>query len=188
TLPARFPAAAISSFTSPTVMPKSSSPPLIWRAKLADSSSAFVGMHPQLLQTPPSFCASTQATFIPSCAARIAATSRPGPPPITITSNVLSATPHLAVRVLHRESESVSGAGAQTIARRGWRQRVCRVDERIAARVTEGNGCSAGGRVPSAAQRLQHLGGRTPARVDRPVHRPDLAFFRQRLAREEQHA
>ena len=41
----------------------------------ACSSSAFVGMQPQMRQVPPSaFCFSTTATFIPSCAARIAAT------------------------------------------------------------------------------------------------------------------
>ena len=40
----------------------------------AERKSALVGMQPQLVQTPPSSAFSTTATFIPSCAARIAAT------------------------------------------------------------------------------------------------------------------
>ena len=41
----------------------------------ACSSSALVGMQPQIRQVPPSaFCFSTTATFFPSCAARMAAT------------------------------------------------------------------------------------------------------------------
>src|SRR5260221_8652854 len=54
-------------------------------------SSALVGMQPQLRQMPPKCSRSTQAVFMPSCAARIAATYPPGPPPSTITSKELSA-------------------------------------------------------------------------------------------------
>src|SRR6185437_16328580 len=50
-------------------------------------SSALVGMQPQLRQMPPRCSRSTTAVFIPSCAARIAATYPPGPPPSTIRSN-----------------------------------------------------------------------------------------------------
>ncbi len=53
----------------------------------ACSSSAFVGMQPQMRQVPPSaFWRSTTATFNPSCAARMAATYPPVPAPITTTS------------------------------------------------------------------------------------------------------
>src|SRR2546427_2558857 len=52
-------------------------------------------MQPTLVHAPPSAGlpsaprhSSTQAVFSPSCAARIAATYPPGPPPITTTSNV----------------------------------------------------------------------------------------------------
>src|SRR5262245_16065495 len=55
----------------------------------ACSSSALVGMHPQIRHVPPSaFCFSTTATFRPSCDARIAATYPPVPAPITTTSYV----------------------------------------------------------------------------------------------------
>ena len=36
--------------------------------------SALLGMQPTLRQTPPQYCFSTTATFLPSCDARIAAT------------------------------------------------------------------------------------------------------------------
>src|SRR6267142_4772428 len=52
-------------------------------------------MQPMLVQVPPSaglpsgvFQSSMQAVARPSCAARIAATYPPGPPPMTTTSNV----------------------------------------------------------------------------------------------------
>ncbi len=63
----------MSSFTSETVMPKSARSGSFF-AYLALSSSALVGMQPIALHTPPSLSASMQATFMPSCAARIAAT------------------------------------------------------------------------------------------------------------------
>src|SRR6187551_2318892 len=57
----------------------------------ACSRSAFVGMQPQIRQVPPSaFCFSTTATFLPSCAARIAPTYPPVPAPITTTSYELA--------------------------------------------------------------------------------------------------
>ena len=43
------------------------------RITSADFSRAFVGMQPQLRQMPPARSRSTQATFSPSCAARMAA-------------------------------------------------------------------------------------------------------------------
>ena len=61
----------------------------------ACSSSALVGMQPQIRQVPPSvFCFSTTATLRPSCAARIAATYPPVPAPITTTSYSLATISH----------------------------------------------------------------------------------------------
>src|ERR1700730_4367443 len=48
-------------------------------------------MQPQLRQIPPRCSRSTSATFILSCAARIAATYPPGPPPTTMRSKSCSA-------------------------------------------------------------------------------------------------
>ena len=47
-------------------------------------------MQPMFRHTPPNLSISTQATFMPSWAARIAATYPPGPLPITIRSKVPS--------------------------------------------------------------------------------------------------
>jgi hypothetical protein len=57
----------------------------VW-ASSAFFSSALDGMHPTLRQTPPQYFFSTTATFLPSWAARIAATYPPGPAPRTTTS------------------------------------------------------------------------------------------------------
>jgi hypothetical protein len=66
---------ARSSETWPTLTPWSAS---LWRASSKcseDCSSALDGMQPMLRQVPPSVARfSTQATFMPSCAARIAQT------------------------------------------------------------------------------------------------------------------
>ncbi len=43
-------------------------------ASSAFFSSALLGMQPTLRQTPPQYCFSTTATFLPSCDARMAAT------------------------------------------------------------------------------------------------------------------
>ena len=43
-------------------------------ASSAFLSRALLGMQPTLRQTPPQYCFSTTATFLPSCDARIAAT------------------------------------------------------------------------------------------------------------------
>src|SRR5438477_3123367 len=48
-------------------------------------------MQPQLRQMPPKCSRSTTAVFMPSCAARIAATYPPGPPPTTMMSKDVSA-------------------------------------------------------------------------------------------------
>ena len=72
---------------SPSSRPHSFAAWAIFRA-WACSSSALVGMQPQLRQVPPSvFCRSTTATFSPSCAARIAAGYPPVPAPMMMTSN-----------------------------------------------------------------------------------------------------
>src|SRR3954447_13647437 len=52
-----------------------------------ERSSALVGMQPQLRQMPPRCSRSTRPVFIPSWAARMAATYPPGPPPTTTISN-----------------------------------------------------------------------------------------------------
>ena len=62
------------------------SPSFISLTRSALVRSALVGMQPMLRQTPPRWRSSTHATFIPSCAARIAATYPPGPLPTTIRS------------------------------------------------------------------------------------------------------
>src|SRR5579872_5049011 len=54
-------------------------------------SSALVGMQPQLRHMPPSWSRSTMAVFMPSCAARMAATYPPGPPPTMTMSKFWSA-------------------------------------------------------------------------------------------------
>src|SRR5262245_63381004 len=52
-----------------------------------DSKRALLGMQPMRRQVPPRSCSfSTQATFRPSCAARIAATYPPGPAPMMTRS------------------------------------------------------------------------------------------------------
>ena len=87
TVRARRDACARSRRTSPTVIPKSAR--CSTRAAYAAlSSSALVGIHPTLLQTPPSCAASTHAVRSLRCAARIAATYPPGPAPSTMTSKV----------------------------------------------------------------------------------------------------
>src|SRR5262245_23217607 len=52
-----------------------------------DSKRALLGMHPMRRHVPPRSCSfSTQATFRPSCAARMAATYPPGPAPVMTRS------------------------------------------------------------------------------------------------------
>src|SRR5262245_39224564 len=52
-----------------------------------DSKRALLGMQPMRRQVPPRSCSfSTQASFRPSCAARIAATYPPGPAPMMTRS------------------------------------------------------------------------------------------------------
>ncbi len=51
----------------------------------AECSIAFVGIQPTFRQVPPSLFFSISVTSPPSCAARIAATYPPGPPPMTAT-------------------------------------------------------------------------------------------------------
>jgi hypothetical protein len=81
----------------------------------ACSSSALVGMQPQLRHVPPSTGArSTTAVRSPSCAARIAATYPPVPDPITTTS--YSFAIYLSFfRIADngtKDTEGVAGAGA----------------------------------------------------------------------------
>ena len=52
-------------------------------------SNDFVGIHPQFKHIPPNVFFSIIATYLPNCAALIAATYPPGPDPITITSYFL---------------------------------------------------------------------------------------------------
>src|SRR5262249_21786393 len=60
-----------------------------WENSSEESSSALLGMQPTLRQVPPRISYfSTQATFMPSCAARIAAVYPPGPDPMTTRSKV----------------------------------------------------------------------------------------------------
>src|SRR5690606_27983164 len=58
----------------------------VWRYISAYRRKGFVGRHPRYKQVPPKFSRSTTATCIPSCAARIAATYPPVPPPKTTRS------------------------------------------------------------------------------------------------------
>src|SRR4030095_16160374 len=60
-------------------------------------------MQPTFRHVPPRNSRSTQATFIPSCAARMAATYPPGPAPMTIRSNWLELAAGLFVSVMGRE-------------------------------------------------------------------------------------
>src|SRR5207244_7004054 len=53
------------------------------------SSNALDGIQPTLRHVPPRNSRSTQATFIPSCAARMAATYPPGPAPMTMRSKLV---------------------------------------------------------------------------------------------------
>ena len=69
-------------------------------ASSALRSSAFDGMHPTLRQTPPQYFSSMTATFLPSWAARIAATYPPGPAPRTTTSKCSSHAPNASRRPL----------------------------------------------------------------------------------------
>ena len=70
---------------APSAMPMS--PASCARSTTVDAwIIAFEGMQPTLRHTPPSFSFSTQMTFRPFCAARIAATYPPGPAPMTTTS------------------------------------------------------------------------------------------------------
>ena len=81
-----------SSSTPPTLMPNLARPCLASSYFSDAASSALEGMQPTFRQVPPSALRfSTQATLKPSCAARIAQTYPPGPPPTTTTSKVLSA-------------------------------------------------------------------------------------------------
>ena len=65
---------AKSSCGSPTVTPSLPNVSCAWCRKCAVCTHAFVGMHPTRRQVPPSSGSfSMQATFAPSCAARIAA-------------------------------------------------------------------------------------------------------------------
>ncbi len=57
-------------------------------------SKALVGIQPQFRHIPPSSAFSTNATFIPSWAARIAATYPPGPDPMTIKSKLSMVIPY----------------------------------------------------------------------------------------------
>ena len=66
---------ARSSFTLSTSTPWSFSACVAWWNSSDDCSSALEGMQPMLRQVPPSVARfSTQATFMPSCAARMAQT------------------------------------------------------------------------------------------------------------------
>jgi hypothetical protein len=80
--------AAKSSFASPTWTPNFAKLSSASLSANAVCTHAFVGMHPTRRHVPPSSGSiSMQATFAPSCAARIAAVYPPGPPPRTATSN-----------------------------------------------------------------------------------------------------
>src|SRR5699024_4836744 len=62
----------------------------VWRYTSALRNKALEGIHPLCKQVPPSFSASTMATCLPSCAALIAATYPPVPPPSTTKSYVFA--------------------------------------------------------------------------------------------------
>jgi len=78
--------ASRSTLTGPSTLIPNFSASRIFLYNDAVAIIAFVGIHPQLRQTPPSRSFSMHATLAPSCAARIAATYPPGPPPSTATS------------------------------------------------------------------------------------------------------
>ena len=59
------------------------------RYALAQRNNALVGMHRQFRHTPPSRSFSTSTVFSPSCAARMAHTYPPVPPPMMIRSDLL---------------------------------------------------------------------------------------------------
>src|SRR5689334_5982121 len=63
-------------------------------------------MQPTLRQVPPRYSRSTQAVFMPNCAARIAATYPPGPAPITTRSKVDSDMFYVSQMIGHRGTES----------------------------------------------------------------------------------
>ena len=71
--------------TPSTSTPMSLPCSLIWETSSAECSRHFVGMQPTFRHVPPRYCFSITVTCAPSCAARIAATYPPGPPPMTIT-------------------------------------------------------------------------------------------------------
>ncbi len=79
--------AAKSSFASPTLTPNFAKCSSASLSANAVCTHAFVGMQPTRRHVPPSSGSfSMQATFAPSCAARMAAVYPPGPPPRTATS------------------------------------------------------------------------------------------------------
>src|SRR6187399_3320269 len=86
----------------------------------ACSSSALVGMHPQIRQVPPSaFWRSITATFFPSCEARMAATYPPVPAPMTTTSYELANSKDSVSTLERRErDEGVGRAGPLGCRRR----------------------------------------------------------------------
>ena len=76
-----------SSFASPTWTPNFAKDSSASFSANAVCTHALVGMHPTRRHVPPnSGSISMQATFAPSCAARMAAVYPPGPPPRTATS------------------------------------------------------------------------------------------------------
>ena len=85
-----------SSSTFPVLIPCSSLC-LEISANFSDEfNKALEGIQPIFKQVPPSVCSfSTHATFMPSCAALIAATYPPGPAPITIKSKSAIYTPKI---------------------------------------------------------------------------------------------
>ena len=64
---------AMSTFGSPARIPRSAAF-RISSTRFAAAMSAFDGMHPQLMHTPPSGFGSTSAAFLPSSPSRMAAT------------------------------------------------------------------------------------------------------------------
>ena len=92
TLSRRCATAAKSTCTPPCTLSPNSSASSISALTSATRSTALAGMHASLRQRPPTTPAlSTTAVFIPTCAARIAATYPPGPDPITTQSYERSA-------------------------------------------------------------------------------------------------
>ena len=76
-----------SNFNPPVEMPWVSNWCAAWWKCSELSSNALDGMHPTFKQVPPrELYFSTNAVFLPNCAARMAATYPPGPLPITMTS------------------------------------------------------------------------------------------------------